>query len=235
MSLNVAVVGATGKTGKAIVEKLSKAGHTVTAIVRNPTKGRDLEKFGNVKFETIPLESTVSKFALYFSKNKFDSVIFAAGTNAFENLHEILQIELDGALKIIEAVEEVKIPKFILISAINSDDRDFWYPIESIRPYYMAKRIVDKFLERGSLNYTILQPGPLVEEPGLNKIKIPKEAIAESYENFNFEENYYDIKIPIDDVANAAVQVLNNEKANRKILPLVNGDTSIEEVIEKYL
>ena len=38
--MNVAVIGATGKTGQRVTAELLQRGHYVTAVVRNPSKVR---------------------------------------------------------------------------------------------------------------------------------------------------------------------------------------------------
>lgn len=230
----VAVVGATGKTGSAIVKQLHDSGYDVTGIVRNPSNALALDQYSKekIKFQTLPFETTtVSKYALFLKD--FDSVIFAAGIPNLENHQDIIQVELDGALKIIEASEEAGVKRLIYISSIGASDRDFWSKNELARPYYIVKRTIDKFLERSSLDYTIIEPGPLVDEKETGLIKIPKEAYMSAYEDFDFETNYYALKIDRRDVVKAIQLSLENGYSTiRKTLPLVQGDTPIEEVVK---
>ncbi|CAM9022135.1 unnamed protein product [Wickerhamomyces anomalus] len=230
----VAVIGATGKTGSLVVQSLTNAGFDVTGLVRNPAKARTIEQFANINFETFPLESTsVSKIALFLKD--FDSVVFAAGVADLSKHTDVIQIELDGAMKIIEACEQAGVKRVVFISSIAASDRDFWYDNDYTRVYYTAKRTIDKVLERSMLDYTIVEPGPLVDEDGTGKIKIPKEAYQSAYEDFDFKENYYALKVPRKDVAKAITLSLKNDKTIRKTLPLVQGDTPIEKVIEDCL
>lgn len=229
----VAVFGATGRLGTLVIKQLSEAGFDVTAVVRNATRARTLEQFSQVPFEVLSFSDSVSKIALLL-KN-FDALVFAAGASNLTDHAAIVEVELDGALKVIEAAEQAGLKRVVFVSSIGASDRDFWFDNEEVRTYYIAKRTLDKFLERSVLDYTIIEPGPLVDEEGTGKIRIPKEAYQACYEEFDFKDNYYAIKVPREDVAKAIVLSLENQKAIRKTIPLTQGDTAIEDVIENYL
>lgn len=232
----VAVIGATGKTGSLLVQNLTSSGFDVTGIVRDPAKARTLEQFSTTgaKFETLPLDTTsVSKYALFLKD--FDSVIFAAGVADLSKHADVIGVELDGAIKIIEACEQAGVKRVVFISSICAKDRDFWYQNEYVRVYYMAKRAVDQLLERSVLDYTIIEPGPLVDDKGTGKVKIPKEAYKSAYEDFDFKENYLALKIPREDVVTAIILALKDDGTIRKTIPLVHGDVALENVIKNKL
>lgn len=65
-------------------------------------------------------------------------------------------IDLDGAVKTVEAAEMVGIKRFIMVSAIQAHKRESWN--EKMVPYYVAKYYADKILEQSELTYTIIRP-----------------------------------------------------------------------------
>ena len=49
-----AIIGATGRTGGAVIQRLLDAGHPVRVLVRDPDKARRL--FGDPRLEVIPVQ-----------------------------------------------------------------------------------------------------------------------------------------------------------------------------------
>lgn len=231
----VAVIGASGKTGFAVVKKLVEAGqYEVTAVIRDAKKSHLFDGLSIADIVVIPLEETVSKFAL--ALKDFDIVVFTAGTKNLANFDEVVTVDLDGAIKIIEACESGGVKRLVLTSSIDAMERDFWSESRTAKVYYMCKRAVDKILtQTKDLEYTIIEPGPLVDEDGTGKIMIPKDAYIAAMRDFNWGENYLAIKVPREDVASTIVEALNNDKTIGKTIPVVGGEYDIKDVIENYL
>ena len=70
-----------------------------------------------------------------------DAVVFTVGS-AGKNL---LQVDLDAAVKTFEAMVEANVRRFIIISAIRAEDRDFGAK-SGIRNYFIAKHYADRIL-----------------------------------------------------------------------------------------
>ena len=88
-----------------------------------------------------------------------------------------------------------------------------------MRDYYIARFFADNWLmDHTTLNYTILQPGNLLEEAGSGKVQFnPKTATANSIEN----------------VADVLAGILNAENTYGKLLPMGDGETDIATAIAK--
>ena len=69
-----------------------------------------------------------------------------------------------------EAAEKVGIKRFIIVSALQAHHRENWN--ESIKPYYVAKHYADRVLVSSNLDYTIIRPGGLLNDPGTGKVSI---------------------------------------------------------------
>lgn len=59
-------------------------------------------------------------------------------------MKKTLLIDLDGAGKTIEAAEKAGIDRFIMVSAIQANNRKSWH--DNILPYYAAKHYADRVL-----------------------------------------------------------------------------------------
>ncbi|SDW89942.1 SDR family oxidoreductase [Paenibacillus sp. PDC88] len=213
--MNVLVIGANGQIGRHLVSQLKEnPEHTVRAMVRKQEQLEALDKSG-IEAVLADLEGTVEELAEAMKGN--DAIVFTAGSGGSTGADKTLLIDLDGAVKTMEAAEKAGISRYLMVSALYAEDRTKWP--ESIKPYYVAKHYADKWLENSSLNYTIIRPGGLKNEPGNGKVTVDPEAGESS--------------IPREDVAAVIVAALDADNTYRKAFPIVSGTKSINEVIEQ--
>ena len=213
--MKVLVVGANGQIGQKIVKQIQDSEeHSVVAMVRKNEQKEQLEKEG-IEAVLANLEDSVDNLAKALSGA--DAVIFTAGSGGSTGADKTLLIDLDGAIKMMEASEQAGVDRFLIISALGADKRENWS--EEIKSYYVAKYYADKALEKSNLNYTIIRPGALVNEPGTGNV----------WAGTEFEYG----KIPREDVAKVAVTSLTAEQTYRKAFNLISGDTSIGEAIKR--
>ena len=213
--MKVLVVGANGQIGQKIVKQIQDSEeHSVVAMVRKNEQKEQLEKEG-IEAVLANLEDSVDNLAKVLSGA--DAVIFSAGSGGSTGADKTLLIDLDGAIKMMEASEQAGVDRFLIISALGADKRENWS--EEIKSYYVAKYYADKALEKSNLNYTIIRPGALINEPGTGNV----------WAGAEFEYG----KIPREDVAKVAVTSLTAEQTYRKAFNLISGDASINEAIKR--
>ncbi|MBS8264135.1 SDR family NAD(P)-dependent oxidoreductase [Mesobacillus boroniphilus] len=211
--MKVLVVGANGQIGKQLVDLLNESSeHEVRAMLREPEQTPEFEDKG-VETTIASLEGTVEDIAS--AAKGCDAIVFAAGSGGHTGLDKTLLVDLDGAVKTVEAAEQVGIGRFIMVSALQAHKRENWS--EVIKPYYVAKHYADRALLQSSLNYTIIRPGGLLNEPGTGKVQIA--------------ENLKTGTIPRVDVAKTILACLNEESAFKKSFDLISGDMDIAEAI----
>lgn len=166
--LKVLVVGANGQIGKHLVKLLKESDeYSVTAFVRTEQQAREFEDFG-VEAVMGNLEGTVGE--LEEALKGRDAVVFTAGSGGKTGYDKTLLIDLDGAVKVMEAAENAGIQRFIMVSALQAHNRQNWN--EQIKPYYVAKHYADRVLVQSKLTYTIIRPGGLLNEPGTGRVTI---------------------------------------------------------------
>lgn len=88
------------------------------------------------------LEGTVDSIAE--AAKGCDAIVFTAGSGGKTGYEKTLLIDLDGAGKTIEAAEKAGIDRFIMVSAIQANNRKSWH--DNILPYYAAKHYADRVL-----------------------------------------------------------------------------------------
>ena len=62
--MNVAVLGATGRTGRPLVDELLRRGHSVTAVARDPKLGEAHFRLGQIQFDNRKLGAAIRSLRL---------------------------------------------------------------------------------------------------------------------------------------------------------------------------
>jgi uncharacterized protein YbjT (DUF2867 family) len=205
------VIGANGQIGKKLVQLMLEAGMNVRAMIRDPSQA--------ITFETMGVEVVIADLEADFSFafKGCDSIVFTAGSGANTGFDKTLLIDLWAAIKAINYADDQNIQRFIMVSSRGAEDPD--KGPERIKPYLVAKHAADFVLLHSRLDYTILQPGRLTDEPGTNHIQTQR------------PENAAEQKISRDDVAACILYCLQQVHSISKSFELFEGDLSIKNAL----
>jgi len=203
----VLVVGATGTTGKKIVNLLKASQYfEPVAMVR---KEQDLAQFKNDGIATVlaDLEKDVSDTA-----KGMDKVVFAAGSGG----KKVVEVDQEGAKKMVDASKAHHIKKFVMLSSMGADQPE---KAKDLQEYLKAKQKADAYLQQSELTYTIVRPGSLSNDKGTGKIKLAK--------SLNMSGS-----ISRDDVAQTLVRALHDDAPKNTVFEILEGDTLIGKAME---
>jgi nucleoside-diphosphate-sugar epimerase len=209
--MNILVIGASGRVGSTLVEKLLKEKHQVLGTTREKEQ---LFRDANYSQINLDLLGDLSKIESTMPDD-LDAIYFVAGSGG-ENL---LQVDLHGAVKSIQAAEKKNINRYIMLSTVFANQPEVWAEElpEEMFNYYIAKYYADSWLINNSnLNYTILEASTLTEGEGSGKITVK---VEDSGEN------------TIENVADTLLEVLNNPAATKKVITMHDGEKPIREAI----
>lgn len=213
--MKVLVIGSNGQIGKHVIQLLRESDeHTVRAMVREESQAVALQEKG-IEAVVANLEGSVEEIAS--AANGCDAIIFTAGSGGHTGQDKTLLVDLDGAVKSMEAAEKAGATRYIMVSAIQAHNRESWAD-SPIKPYMVAKHFADQALISSKLNYTIVRPGGLINDNGTGKV-----SAAENLERGS---------IPREDVAKTLVAALNEANTFKRSFDLVAGDTSIAEALQ---
>ncbi|MEH7386963.1 SDR family oxidoreductase [Bacillus sp. JJ1521] len=213
--MKVCVVGANGQIGKHVVELLKESSeHTPIAMVR---KQEQVAHFENLGVETVLASIADSVDKIRDAISGCDALVFTAGSGGHTGPDQTLLIDLDGAVKTIEAAEQSGVNRFVMVSALGANDREKWGG--AIRHYYVAKHYADRMLEQSDLTYTIVRPGGLLNEEGTGKITVGKNLTSNT--------------IPRADVAKVIVASLTEEHTYHQSFDLVSGFEPVADALKK--
>ena len=206
----VLVVGATGQTGKRIIEILnSSSTFEPYAMIR---KEDQRQMFEDMDVETVmgDLEKNVDQ-----TVQGMDKVIFAAGSGGDTGEDKTIAIDQNGAIKMIDASIKAKVKKFVMLSSMGADKPE---SNKDLKVYLEAKQNADEHLKNSGLAYTIVRPGALNDDLGLAKVKLA-EKLDEKGE------------ISRDDVAFLLVMSLADPLVKNKTFEALEGKESIKNAI----
>ncbi|MGI8316502.1 SDR family oxidoreductase [Halobacillus mangrovi] len=208
--MKVLVIGANGKVGKHIVKKLMESSHTPVAMVRDPDQ---VPQFEEVGAETVLGDLEKGFEEAYYG---VDAVIFAAGSGPDTGADKTILIDQEGAIKAVDHAKHFGVQRFVMLSSMAAD-RPEQGP-DGLRHYLYAKHRADEYLKNSGLNYTVVRPGMLTNEPGTSKVKL--------------EEHINDFgEIPREDVAETLVYLLSVPRAENKSFDLISGVQQLEDVL----
>ncbi|MCP8900924.1 SDR family oxidoreductase [Gilvimarinus xylanilyticus] len=201
------VIGAAGQIGRMIVSKLHERGEPVIAMLRKPDA--ELEALG-VEIRFADLEQDFSH-----ALAGCDQIIFTAGSGAKTGADKTILVDMWGAIKLVDAAKQAGVKQFVMVSSRGAEDPD--NGPAAIKHYSVCKKIADDYLLASGVNYTILRPGRLLNEPATG----------------GFSTTMPDTKdaqiITREDVADACIYCLQTSGTLNKIYPLVNGDQPLTE------
>lgn len=216
MSSRVIVFGAHGRVGKLICNKLKESkAYDPLAIVRKEEYQKELESQG-IKTKLLSIDDRFANIKEAIKGSQ--AVVFTAGSGG-QGTDLTISVDLDGAVKTMEAAEQLGVKRYIMVSAFKAHDREYWHT-NPIRSYYTCKHYADRELRRTGLDYTILQPALLKDDNGTGKIADP---------NVTESASEGDLHITRDDTAAIVLETLGLSNTYRKTIPLINGDLSISE------
>jgi uncharacterized protein YbjT (DUF2867 family) len=209
--MNVVIVGGHGKVAMRLEKILVERGDSPRGIVRKTEQADDLEKIGA---EPIVLDiENVDDIDDGFAGA--DAVVFAAGAGAGSGPARKLTVDYGGAVKSVDAAIAKEIRRFVIVSAIGANHPESWS--DEMKPYYEAKADADKFVAECGLDYTIVRPGGLTDDPGTGTVSLGEDLPGG--------------KVARDDVALVLAEVLRADNTIGKAFDLVGGETPVAEAI----
>lgn len=203
----VLVAGATGTTGKKIVQILKESNiYQPIAMIRKENQKNQFETKG-VETVTGDLTKDVSH-----TTKGIDKVVFAAGSGGTN----VVAVDQEGAKKLVDASKKERVKKFVMLSSMGADN-----PQGELKEYLQAKHNADQYLDSSGVTFSIVCPGSLTNQEGTGKIKLEQKLDEQG-------------KIPRWDVARTLVKSLDTKVAKNQAFEILNGETKIETAVQHF-
>jgi uncharacterized protein YbjT (DUF2867 family) len=197
------VAGATGQTGRRIVQELLKRGISVRALVRNRESAQGIlppeaELVVGDVLQTGSLTEAIG-----------DCTVLLCATGAKPSFDPTgpYSVDYEGTKNLVNAAKEKGIEHFVLVSSLCVSR--LLHPLNLFFLILVWKKWGEEYLQRSGLTYTIVRPGGLKNEDNADSVVM---ASADSL---------FDGSIPRTKVAQVCVEALFNASARNKIVEIV--------------
>jgi uncharacterized protein YbjT (DUF2867 family) len=210
--VDVVVAGGHGKVALRLERLLSARGETVRGLVRNRDHFDDVSAAG-AEAVLADLESDIELGPVIAGA---DAVVFAAGAGPGSGEARKRTMDLGGAVKLVEAAKAAGIARYVMVSSMGTDHPE--RASGAFGAYLEAKAQADQALRRSGLDYTIVRPGGLTDDPGTGRVDVAERLGRHG-------------QIPRDDVAATIVAVLDAPNTIGKTFEILSGTTPVEEAI----
>jgi uncharacterized protein YbjT (DUF2867 family) len=210
--MEVVIAGGHGKIALHLERLLADSGHRVRALIRRRDHDSDVREAGaEPVLCDIEQEDDLSHYVA-----GADAVIFAAGAGPGSGPERKRTVDFEGAVKLIDGARRAGVQRYLIISSIGAEDPAAGG--EQMRPYLEAKAEADRHVADSGLDWTIVRPGRLTDEPGTGLVQVTEDMSVRG-------------EIPREDVARVLAAALGEPATIGKTFVLVGGDTPIDEAV----
>ncbi len=210
--MDILVVGGHGKVALRLLRLLAERGHRARGLIRKPEQAADLEAVGAVPvIGDLEIEPSLTKYA-----EGADVVVFAAGAGPGSGAERKRTVDLGGAVKLVDAAVEAGVRRYVMISSIGADRAET--VTGSMRPYLEAKAEADRHLVGSGLDYVIVRPGSLTDEPATGRVRLTTDLGGSG-------------SVTRDDVAAVLAEILQTPPAGGTVVELFGGDVAIGDAV----
>ena len=210
--MEVAIAGGHGKIAILLGKLLVARGDIVWGLIRNPAHKDDLHAAG-IEPVVCDLEGDDDVAA---GVRGAEAVVFAAGAGPGSGEERKRTMDLDGAVKLIDAAKAEGVRRYLMVSSIGAGNP----PAEGgdvFGEYLRAKAAADRELAASGLEYTIVRPGPLTDDPPRGLVKVG--------------EDLERVEISRADVAAVLAACLDSRHTIDRTFEVVGGEIAIDAAV----
>lgn len=197
------VAGATGETGRRIVQELVRSSIPVRALVRNLEVAKEIlpPEVELVLGDVLKPESLPSAIT--------DCTVILSATGARPSFDPTgpYQVDYQGTKNLIQLAKENNIEQFVMVSSLCVSR--FFHPLNLFWLVLYWKKQAEAELEKSGLSYTIVRPGGLKNEDNPDAVVMSQ------------ADTLFDGSIPRQKVAQVCVAALSQPEAKNKIVEIV--------------
>jgi uncharacterized protein YbjT (DUF2867 family) len=210
--MRIIIAGGHGQIALRLEERL---GSGAAGLVRNPAHVADVEATG-AEAVVCDLERASTEEVAELLRGA-DAVVFAAGAGPGSGAARKDTVDRGASVLLADAAERAGVRRFVQISSMGAGKPprpggdDVW------AAYIKAKTEAEDDLRARDLDWTVLRPGRLTDEPGTGLVRLAPEVPPGA--------------VPRDDVAAVIVALLANPGTIGQTLELVSGDTPISALV----
>jgi len=209
----IAIAGGHGHIALRLTRVLQRGGDEVCSLIRRHEHAADVREAGGDPV-ICDLESA-SEDEVAAAIRGADAVVFAAGAGPGSGPERKWTMDHGGAVKLIAAAKAEGIRRYAMVSSMGADPDA--PGDDTFAVYLRAKGKADADLVASGLDYAIVRPGHLIDDPGTGRVTLGRKVDRG--------------KIPRDDVAAVLAAILHEPATAGLTFEVVSGDVSIGDAI----
>jgi uncharacterized protein YbjT (DUF2867 family) len=210
----VTIIGGHGKVALRLGRLLSERGDQVSAWIRNGDHAAEVQAAGMTP--VVADVEGLDEVAMAEILRGQDAVVWSAGAGG-GNPGRTYAVDRDAAIRSMGAAVTADVQRYVMVSYFY-DHPDHGVPEDSsFFPYADAKATADEHLRGARLDWTILGPSALTDDPGTGRIETGVGVTKSS--------------VSRDDVAAVIAHVLSTPTPVRRTIDFNSGDVPIAEAI----
>jgi uncharacterized protein YbjT (DUF2867 family) len=210
--MDILVAGGHGQIALKLLGLLAGQGHQARGLIRRPEQAADLTAVGAIPvIGNLETDDSLEAYA-----KGADAVVFAAGAGPGSGAARKRTVDLGGAVKLADAAKAQGVGRYVIVSSIGADNPGVLG--DSMRAYLEAKAEADEYVKASGLDYTVVRPGSLTDDPGTGLV-----TVSTTLGNRG--------PVTRDDVAAVLAATLTTPATIGKTFELFAGDTPIAEAL----
>jgi uncharacterized protein YbjT (DUF2867 family) len=212
--MRVAIAGGHGQIALRLETLLKQQGDEPVALIRNPDHADDVRGAG-AEPAVVDLEhASVDEVAQAIEGS--DAVVFAAGAGPGSGPERKDTMDYGGAVKLIDAAKQAGIRRYVIVSSMGADADAAGD--DTFAVYLRAKGRADDAVRASGLDWTVIRPGGLTNDPGTGRV--------------NLAEGAPRGQVSRDDVAAVLAATLTAENTIGTTADLIGGDAPVAEAVQ---
>jgi uncharacterized protein YbjT (DUF2867 family) len=215
--MRVVVAGGHGQVAQRLERLLAARGDHVVGLVRNPDHVPDLEAVGAAGL-VLDLESAGPAEVAAVAQGA-DAVVFAAGAGPGSGVARKDTVDRAAATLLADAAEQAGVRRYLLVSSVGVESPPPPGTDDVFAAYLRAKAAAEADLTARDLDWTVLRPGRLTDDPGTGFVRLERRVSRGP--------------VPRDDVAAVLVALLDEPASAGLVLELVVGDVPVAEAVRR--
>jgi nucleoside-diphosphate-sugar epimerase len=215
--VKVAIAGAHGKIALRLTRLLAADGYEVIGLIRNSDHASEVSEAGAAPVLCDLEHASVEQIAAAIGGA--DGVVFAAGAGPGSGAERKLSMDRDGAIKLLHAATNVRARRYLMVSSSGAENPPDGNEVFEV--YLRAKAEADAALIASDLEWTIIRPGGLTDDPATGHVRI--------------DADPYSGSVPRDDVASVLARLLTDSRSIGRVLYVNSGGQSIEQALDEVL
>jgi uncharacterized protein YbjT (DUF2867 family) len=216
--MRVVIAGGHGKIALLLERLLVQRGDQAVGLIRNPAHADEVSAAGAVAAVCDLEAASVDQVAALL--DGADAVVFAAGAGPGSGASRKDTVDRGASVLLADAASRAGVRRFVQISGMGVDQAPAPGTDEVWAAYLKAKAAAEDDLRARDLDWTILRPGGLTDDPGTGQVRLAPPSLPRG-------------QVPRADVAAVIVALLDTPATAGQTLDLISGDTPVTDAVRR--